>query len=582
MFTAQPTSGERKLQWGDFVVFGLLAFVIYGTMATAQRWNGQLRPDLEIDIRLRALPLYAVYSLFRGIIAYLVSLSFTLIIGYAAAKSKICERFILPLLDIGQSVPVLGFLPGLVLGLITLFPRTNVGLELACILMIFTGQVWNMTFSYYASLKAIPKQLYEMVDVVGLRRRQRLVHVELPFAATGLAWNSLMSMAGGWFFLTICESFTLGDKNFRLPGLGSYMATAIERGNGHAMVLGTVAMIVVIVLMDFFVWRPIISWTGRFRLEEQQNQSLRLPFISLLLRESEMVHNMIELVKRWRQRWRESRLAKPLVQRTTSVVKRVPRKIQARNRWLKRAGELAAYGLAGIAGFWIMVRLFGLMGQLPTADWWIIVKSTLLTLFRVMGAIIIGTLWCVPAAIGIGLSPRLTQFFQPIIQVLASFPAPMLYPIAIFVIQKLGLGLGFGSCLLMLLGVQWYIMFNALAGATGISTELREAFGLMKVSGKLRWIILYLPSIFPSLVTGWVTAAGGAWNASIVSEYVQYKGETLSTVGIGALISHATSTANYPLLSACLFVMIVTVVLFNRTVWRRFYYLAEHRFRFER
>jgi NitT/TauT family transport system permease protein len=199
-----------------------------------------------------------------------------------------------------------------------------------------------------------------------------------------------------------------------------------------------------------------------------------------------------------------------------------------------------------------------------------------------MGAIIIGTLWCVPAAIGIGLSPRLTQFFQPIIQVLASFPAPMLYPIAIFVIQKLGLGLGFGSCLLMLLGVQWYIMFNALAGATGISTELREAFGLMKVSGKLRWIILYLPSIFPSLVTGWVTAAGGAWNASIVSEYVQYKGETLSTVGIGALISHATSTANYPLLSACLFVMIVTVVLFNRTVWRRFYYLAEHRFRFER
>jgi NitT/TauT family transport system permease protein len=580
----------KKLQLGDFVVFAMLGLFLYAIITTAQRWSGAYQPEVAISLSGRLLPIYALYSMTRALIAYFLSLIFTLTFGYAAAKNRFAERIIIPILDIGQSIPVLGFLPALVLGLVALFPNNNIGLELACVTMIFTGQVWNMAFSYISSLKAVPTQLHEMTDNVGLGKFQKLLRLELPCAATGLAWNSLMSMAGGWFFLTVCEAFTLGEKNFRVPGLGSYMALAIEQGNTRAMVAGVLTMTAVIVFMDFAIWRPIVSWTGKFRLSESnEDQGSDIPFMALLMKGSKVFQGITNRLMRL--------LGDIGRNRTPSFMLRNPvgdfiaKKPRGKRRALIRLAKVfdrsklvrgAVIAALGIAAFVIVGKVFTLVAPVRWVDWRMILIGTSFTFLRVVFALVIASLWAIPAGIYIGLSSKLTRVFQPLIQIGASFPAPMLYPIALTVFTALGLGLGVSSSLLMLLGVQWYVLFNVLAGAIGISNDLRESFRLMGISAKVRWLKLYLPSVFPFLVTGWVTAAGGAWNASIVSEYLQYHGQTIKTVGLGAMISEATGSGNFHILAACLIVMIVAVVSINRTLWARVYHLAETRYRFER
>jgi NitT/TauT family transport system permease protein len=568
---------------GDFVVLLLVAFFLIGIVMTAERWHETLTPDLPIHLTASALPKYALYSLFRALIAYGFSLGFTLVIGYWAAKRRAAEQIILPLLDIGQSIPVLGFLPGLVLGLIALFPQSNFGLELACIIMIFTGQVWNMTFSFYSSLKSVPQHFFELSQNVALNWRQRLWTIELPYSASGLAWNSLMSMAGGWFFLTVCEAFTLGDRHFRLPGLGSYMAVAIDKGDMRAMMMGVATMVVVIVAMDFFIWRPLVAWTSRFRLDEQEDEAREIPFMELLLKESKVV-KIFQSVLRWVAQSRPQEL---VVVSTNARKRRSMFNFQFLQRVLQRGRNKR-----WVQMFWAVVfitavvvvsgRLYALVESLSVWDYWTILKNTGATFTRVVVVLVVASVWTVPFGIWVGLSPRLTRFFQPIIQVAASFPAPMLYPIVLFVLSRLGIGLGIGAAVLMMIGVQWYILFNVLAGATNISKELRDTFDLTGVSKRETWINLYLPSVFPNLVTGWVTAAGGAWNASIVAEYIHYQGETLTTTGLGALISAATATGNYAMLTASLVVMVGVVVVLNRLVWHPTYAFVERRYRFER
>ncbi|MBC7693709.1 MAG: ABC transporter permease subunit [Methylotenera sp.] len=591
MYSTDPFKYGKRLQTSDAVVFALLGLGIYGLIATAQRWQGVYQPDFKMDLALSALPLYGLYSLFRAMIAYSLSLSFTLIFGYLAAKNRFAEKLIVPLLDIGQSIPVLGFLPGLVLGLVAVFPKTNIGLELACIIMIFTGQVWNMTFSYISSLKAVPTQLHEMADNIGLGRVQKLLSLELPCAATGLAWNSLMSMAGGWFFLTVCEAFTLGDKNFRVPGLGSYMALAIEQNNHRAMFAGVFLMIFIIVFMDFVIWRPIIAWTARFRLSES-NESLHsdIPFMSLLLKGSPFFQRLIDLLNTVLIRAGNFRI-KDRTSTPNPLETFIAKNPRGQRRRLKK---LIAYFNASkffqffiiaaliVIGFVIAGKVYQLVETLHWNDWRDIFVATSFTFMRVLAALLIASLWAIPAGIWIGLSPKLTRAFQPFIQVGASFPAPMLYPLALGIFNAMGLELSISSSFLMLLGVQWYVLFNVLAGAIGISQDLRESFRLIGLTNRTKWMKLYLPSIFPALVTGWVTAAGGAWNASIVSEYVIYQGHTLKTRGLGAMISEATNSGNFHILAACLIVMIVTVVSINRLGWSRVYQIAETRFRFER
>lgn len=561
----------------DGLVFLLIITAIYAVSAFGMQWQASYNPTYEINLSLGALPLYALFSALRGLIAYVISLAFTLIIGFWAAKSQKAEKIILPLLDIMQSIPVLGFLPGLVLGLVALFPRTNVGLELASILMIFTGQVWNMTFAFYSSLKSVPTDLQEAAAVMKLTALQRLKLLELPFSAMNLAWNSLMSMAGGWFFLTVCEAFTLGDKPYRLPGLGAYMAVAVEQGDTTAIIAGILTMSAVIILFDIFLWRPALVWAHRFRLEETNEGKIDEPFIQLLIRDS-FIARVIKFYyfrpKKFRKAVESSAPIQVLTRRNFNWKFQLP---PAFAKFLKFGLFAAFLGVAGYAIF----KLIHILTAIHPAEWLTILIDTGYTFVRVLAAVILGTLWATPMGIWIAQSPQRLRVAQPIIQLMASFPAPMLYPLAIAVFLFLHINFEISSMLLMLLGVQWYILFNVLAGSLKIPTELRLAMSLMGSSTYHQWRYLFLPSVLPSLVTGWVTAAGGAWNASIVSEVISYKGQDFVAHGLGADISKAAAHGDFANLSAALVLMVVVVVLLNRTFWSKIYRIAQTRYRLD-
>ncbi len=555
---------KRKANWiGLLLLLGVIGLIL-GLINLSREWTGPLRPSVSIDLSPWALPKYAFFSLSRGLIAYVFSLLFTILYGYWAAKDRIAERLLLPLLDILQSIPVLGFMPGLILTLVALFPRSNVGLELAAILMIFTGQVWNMTFSFYHSLRSVPQDLREAANLYRFNWWQTFKFLELPFSMMGLVWNSMMSMAGGWFFLMINEAFVLGDRDFRLPGIGSYMSVAVARGDTRAMIFAIVAMMTMIVLLDQLLWRPVVVWAQKFRVEETGQAERMSSWFQDWLRGL----RIWRLLKIWR-RWRERKGA------TARVLAKSESHISL--LWGNRISRFffLIVALALAAGTWKLIQI---LRPVTISDWGTIFRAALFTLGRVLMATAIGTLWAVPAGLAIGLSPRLSRIFQPVVQVVASFPAPMLFPIVIAGLKIVGVPLGWGSILLMLLGTQWYILFNVIAGAMFLPSDLREAAEIYRISGMKRFWGLYLPAIFPYLVTGWVTAAGGAWNASIVSEYVSFKGETLETWGIGAQISKAAEAANFPLLAASIVVMSTIVVLFNRSVWKRCYAIAESRF----
>lgn len=566
----------------DFAVLGLIVAFIYGLTTFGHQWQASYNPDYKIDLDLAALPVYSLFSALRGLVAYVISLTFTIIVGYWAAKSERAEKYILPFLDIMQSIPVLGFLPGLVLGLVALFPKTNTGLELASILLIFTGQVWNMAFAFYSSLKSIPTDLGEATSIMRLSALERFRFLELPFSAMNLTWNSVMSMAGGWFFLTVCEAFTLGDKSYRLPGLGAYMAVAIDAGDTRAIVAAIVAMALVIILFDIFLWQPALAWAHSFRLEETDEDFSEEPLMRFLVRDSRLFR-FVKVI-RHRQRlaadpFKKYRLnpARVVPKRLLKALCKVLGHVRSFDRFMPYVATTALVVGLGYAA----VQLVKELSILQWSDWSKILLDTAITFVRVLAAVIIGTLWATPFGIWVSQSPRRLKVAQPIIQLMASFPAPMLYPLAIAVFLFLNINFEISSMLLMLLGVQWYILFNVLAGGLRIPTELKLAMNLMESSRRDKWRFLYLPSVFPSLVTGWVTAAGGAWNASIVSEVVAYHGHKLLAHGLGADISQAADSANFPKLAACLVVMVVVVVTLNRTFWSRIYRLAQTRYRLD-
>ncbi len=547
----------RGIVPADLLLLAGAAGILLGLAAVAHEWAGVLRPAVAIDPSPRALPVYALYSLSRGLLAYLLSLAFALGYGYWAAKDPLAERVLLPLLDILQSIPVLGFMPAVVIGLVALFPHANVGLELAAVLMIFTGQAWNLTFSFYHSLKSIPQELREAAVVYRYSPWQRLRWLELPISAIGLVWNSMMSMAGGWFFLMITEAFVLGDRDFRLPGLGSYMSAAVARGDVPAMIWAIFAMVAMILVLDQILWRPVVAWAQKFRVEETSQAQLPTSWLLSWLRRSPLLARLRASVDR----------------------PRAPR-VAAARRSLPLAGPLSRILLVILAAALALgaVRLVHILGHVPPQEWVRTAGAGGLTLGRVLLSTAIGTLWALPAGLAIGLSPRLARALQPVIQVAASFPAPMLFPAAVAVLAALGVPLGWGSVLLMLLGTQWYILFNVIAGAMEIPGDLREAAVSYRLGPWRRFRALWLPGVFPHLVTGWVTAAGGAWNASIVSEYVTYRGRVLSATGLGSRISVAAERGDFPSLAASVVTMAVIVVAFNRLVWQPCYRLAQTRY----
>jgi NitT/TauT family transport system permease protein len=559
----------RRITWVDLLIVVALLGFLYGLLHFGATATAPYNRTFTIDLSLWALPRYTFFSLLRGLIAYSLSLVFTLVYGYWAAKDHVAERVLVPLLDILQSIPVLGFMPGLVLALIAVFPSSNIGLELAAILMIFTGQAWNMTFSFYHSVRSVPQDQREVATTYRFNWWQLFAWVELPYSTMGLVWNSMMSMAGGWFFLTVSEAFRLGEEDFRLPGIGSYMSMAYDQKNHWAMFWAVVAMSLMIVGLDQLLWRPVVVWAQKFRVEEGGFQVAQSSWFLTFLRRS----RLLAWVSSWFERRPPTGEEKFAAPRLPPVD---PTQPVAWVSWVSLIVFLALLAALGV-GAWHMVLL---LTQVSVGEWAKICAAALVTLVRVLVSTALGTLWALPAGLAIGLSPRLSTLLQPVVQVVASFPAPMLFPLVIFGFAVIGLPLDFGSIVLMLLGTQWYILFNVIAGAMAIPADLKEAAHSYNIAGWQKFWVLYFPAVFPYLVTGWVTAAGGAWNASIVAEYITLGDNEppLQAWGLGALISDASYHKKFALLAASILIMSVVVVSFNRTVWRYCYNLAEKRF----
>ncbi len=553
----------------DVLVLGAAAAAFYVLLAVAPKELRSVAPSVTVNLHPAALPAYALLSFLRMCAGYVLSVVFTLVVGYAAARNQAARRIIIPSLDILQSLPVLSFLPAVLLAMISLFPRQTAGLEVGSVLLVFTGMVWNMAFSFYHSLVTIPEELMEAARAFRLSRWQRFTSLELPAGAIGLVWNSMMSWAGGWFFLMATEAFSLGKESFTLPGLGSYLSVAANRGDLAAILWGLGTLVAIIIALDQLAWRPLIAWSERFKMELSESQEVPTSRVLDLLRHSTLLP--------WARRKIQAAAALTQCRR--------PFPDRAKRRSLSPAAVglepafsrvMTGLGLAAIA--WGAVSLIRMIAGASPAQWIAIGEGSAATVLRVGIALALSLAWSVPAGVAIGLRPRLAQIAQPIAQIAASVPATAVFPILLLIMLRLGGGLSIASVLLMLLGTQWYVLFNAIAGAVALPRDLQEAAVLMKLRGWMRWRELILPGIFPHLVTGGITAQGGAFNASIVSEYVVFEGKTLQTIGLGALISASANNGDYHLLAAATVAMGTIVTLINRLFWRRAARLAEERY----
>jgi NitT/TauT family transport system permease protein len=555
----------------DLPIILVVLAIFYGLLAFSRYQMGPVNAQAAIQLAPGALPRYAAFSLLRIAIAYVLSLGFTLVYGYVAAYNARAERLLIPLLDILQSIPVLSFLPSVMLSMVALFPTRQLGVELGCILLILTGQVWNMTFSFYSSLKSIPNEMRDAAAVYRLSWWQKCLQMELPFAAIGLIWNSMMSVAGAWFFLMACEMFVLGNRDLRLPGLGSYLQTAANAGDMRAILWGLGAMVAVIVLVDQLIWRPAIAWAEKFKFEQVEAATAPRSPVLDLLRRSQVLS------------WAARLSLRPLRERLTLRFARAPES-GVQNSAARRLGKWAFRVLllgGGVSVLYALLKVAGMLAVLSKSELGEILRGAGATFLRVEATLVLAALWTIPAGLYIGLRPKLAAYAQPLAQIAASVPATALFPIVLLLLLRVGGGLGIGSIVLLLMGTQWYLLFNVIAGASAIPTDLKEVCGVFRLGNLQRWRILLLPGIFPYLITGFVTASGGAWNASIVAEYFHFRGQTFSTVGLGALISRATDGGNFPLLLAATICLAAMVVTINRLLWRRLYNLASTRFKLD-
>jgi NitT/TauT family transport system permease protein len=560
--TAPPRSWTA-----DALVAAALVAALYGVTRLDALAPGSYAAS-EITLAPRLLPYYTARSLLRMVEAYGLALLFTFLYGYPAAHNRKAARVMLPALDILQSIPVLSFMPSVVLALVALFPGSSLGPELASVVLIFTGQAWNMAFSFIHSLQSVPPDLREVAAMLQMNRWQRLRILEAPFAAVGLVWNSMISWAGGWFFLMASEMFSLGPNQYRLPGLGSYLQAAANAGDIRAVLRGVGTLVLVIALLDQLLWRPLVAWADKFKVELVQAGPPPHSAVLTVLRRSHLHRWLtIYLLGSVGELWGHLPRMRPLpafAVRWAAVARH--------GLGLLLAATLVAVAAAGI---W---KGAGLLGALPLAVVSVLLKATGASALRVAAALAIGLAWTVPAGVAIGTNPKLSAVLQPISQILASIPATALFPVVLLVVLRLPGGLNLAAIGLLLLGTQWYLLFNIIAGASAMPDDLKEATSSMGLRGWLRWRTLVLPAIFPQLVTGMVTASGGAWNATIVSEYVRFQGEIHQTTGLGSLIAGATAATDFPLLLAATLTLAAVVVTVNRLVWQRLYQLAETRF----
>lgn len=562
----------RPFTWGDGVVLLGVGVLVYIGVRLAMG-APELIKGPEISLSPRVLPYYLALSLGRMAAAYVLSILFSLIYGSLAARHQVAEKILLPLLDILQSVPILSFLPVVLLSLSAVLPQ-KLAVELSAIVLIFTSQAWNLTFAWYQSLTTIPLDLREASAIFQLNSWLRFKRLELPFAAISLIWNSMMSWAGGWFFLMAAEIFTAGNRDFRLQGLGSYLQVAANDGDLPAIAWGLAALVGTIVFLDQMVWRPLLAWGQRFKLGLAEEEIPPTSWFYSALRSSHLVSQIHKKVLKPLGAFLDSRFIKE------SAEGRVPLAASTagrRYRYLIYFGGLVAVLLLLVEA----CQAVQLLLEVSLRDWGRILVGVLATLLRVVLALLIALAWTIPLGVAIGTSRRLAAWLQPLAQVAASIPATALFPVVLLVVLKLPGGLNLAAVLLMLMGTQWYLLFNVIAGASAIPQDLKYTASLLQLSRWRRWRALILPALFPYIITGAITAGGGAWNASIVAEYVQFGGETLFTVGVGSLIAQATAGGHYPLLLASTLGMILAVTTINRLLWRRLYRLAEEKYRLD-
>ncbi|MCI3134349.1 ABC transporter permease [Phenylobacterium aquaticum] len=558
--------------WADLAAFLLLA----ATAVLIVRGAGEMSEPLSrlhttpVTLEPRRLPEYALLTTLRMFAALACSLAFTFTVATLAAKSRKAERVIVPALDILQSVPVLGFLTFTVTFFMGLFPGRQLGVECAAVFAIFTSQAWNMAFSFYQSLRTIPSDLDEVSRQFGFSPWRRFVRLELPFATPGLVWNVMMSMSGGWFFVVASEAITVGQTTIDLPGIGSWLSLAIARQDLRAVAMGVGAMAVVILLYDQLVFRPIVAWADKFRFEQTASTDRPRSWLYDLVRRTRWMR-LAAVPLSWPARalaaidWPRPQLAPLRVSAATA-----------------RAFDGLWLGLVGVGTAWAAWTLVAFVAR--TLDWGDAAEAFglgLATLIRVVVLIALASLVWVPIGVWIGLRPKWAERLQPVAQFLAAFPANVLFPFAVMAIVTLKLDPNIWLSPLMVLGTQWYILFNVIAGASAIPSDLKEAAGVFGVRGWQWWRQVGLPGIFPYYVTGALTASGGSWNASIVAEAVSWGDEHLEAAGLGAFIAKATAAGDYGRVALGVAVMSIFVIAFNRALWRPMYRFAERRLRLD-
>ena len=561
------TRGATPNRW-DVIAFALV-FGILVLIALGGRNMGMSLANLPSQVSLSPwnLPYYALRTALRMIAALILSVVFSISYAYIAAKSRRAERVLIPILDILQSVPILGFLSFTVSFFLGLFPGRVFGAELASIFVIFTSQAWNITFSLYQSQRTLPEDLVEAARSLRLNAWQRFWKLEMPFAMPGMVWNMMMSMSGGWFFIVASEAITVGNQTVTLPGIGSYVAAAIAHQDLHAIAWAIVTMLIVILIYDQLLFRPLVAWSERFRMDDEPLELENESWVLRAMQRSRWPSAVWEWT-RDKMRFRTHPFRARKLWRSMPVALTPP-------AWIFDVSWYLVIGSATTYGAW---RIYSyLSATLPLHAVFNAVGLGFITLIRVMVLVGLASLIWVPAGVAIGLRPRLAAIAQPAAQFLAAFPANLFFPIAVVLIIRFRLSPDIWLSPLMILGTQWYILFNVVAGASQLQRDLRDAARNLHLRGWLWWKKVILPAILPFYVTGAMTAAGGAWNASIVAEFVEWGHSRLQANGLGAYIEQATVSGNYPHIVLGVAVMSLYVVVLNRSLWRPLYRRAEDR-----
>jgi NitT/TauT family transport system permease protein len=574
------------------LVVGLIALVAWASQQMSMPYTGG--QEIEISLDPWKLPEYGLRTVMRMGIALLVSLIFSLVYAAVAAKSRRAEKLLIPILDILQSVPILGFLSITVTGFIALFPGSLLGYECAAIFAIFTSQAWNMTFSLYQSFLGVPQDLREAARMYHLSPWASFWQLEVPYAMPQLVWNMMMSMSGGWFFVVASEAITVADQNTSLPGIGSYIARASKEGNLLAVGYAILAMLAFILIYDQLLFRPLLAWSQRFKIEEiTEGEGERAWFLTMLQRarffrliawlgdatadlSSRITHATGPNPPISSEGWRNPIITLIAWAQGTRAAMRAF--LERHSRTIDWIWNIALALLAAFALYRIVTFVGSELGLEEVGHVFLLSVATFV---RVSVLIAVASLVWVPVGVWIGLRPPIAHRAQPIVQFLAAFPANLFFPIFVSAIRDYHLNVEIWLSVLMILGAQWYILFNVIAGTLALPTDYQYVAGNLGVSRWLWWRRLILPGIFPAYVTGAITASGGAWNASIVSEVAQWGDDKFVATGVGAYIAEWTATGDFPRIVLGITVLSLFVLSFNRLFWRRLYTLAEERLRLD-